>query len=102
MSVRRHWRDTMVTARSWTVGAGLGLGATNRSCKDENFAKRIFTKTEDMDKIVIDRVNEVARARGLAPSQIRLAWLFHKPVITAPIVGATKPNHLEVLLRRSQ
>ena len=48
-----------------------------------------------MDKIVIDRVNEVARARGLAPSQIALAWLFHKPVITAPIVGATKPNHLE-------
>jgi aryl-alcohol dehydrogenase-like predicted oxidoreductase len=63
--------------------------------KTDNFAKRIFSKTEDMDKIVIDRLIEVAEARQLPPSQIALAWLFHKPVVTAPIVGATKPHHLE-------
>ena len=63
--------------------------------KTDNFAKKIFSKTEDIDKVVIDRVNEVARERGLPPSQVALAWLFHKPVVTAPIVGATKPNHLE-------
>jgi aryl-alcohol dehydrogenase-like predicted oxidoreductase len=40
-------------------------------------------------------VDEVARARKLPPSQIALAWLLHKPVITSPIVGATKPHHLE-------
>ncbi len=63
--------------------------------KTDNFAKRLFTKTVDIDKPVIDRVNEVARLRNLPPSQIALAWLFHKPVVTSPIVGATKPNHLE-------
>jgi aryl-alcohol dehydrogenase-like predicted oxidoreductase len=63
--------------------------------KTDNFAKKIFAKTLDIDKPVIDRVNEIAHGRGLPPSQIALAWLLHKPVITSPIVGATKPHHLE-------
>ena len=63
--------------------------------KTDNFAKRLFDKTGDMDKPVIDRLNEIARTRKLSPSQIALAWLLHKPVVTSPIVGATKPNHLE-------
>jgi aryl-alcohol dehydrogenase-like predicted oxidoreductase len=63
--------------------------------KNDNFAKTLFGKTVDMDKPVIDRVNEVARERELPPSQIALAWLFHKPAVTSPIVGATKPHHLE-------
>ena len=54
-----------------------------------------FSKTGDLDKPAIDRVNEIARERNLPPSQISLAWLLYKPVITAPIVGATKPHHLE-------
>jgi aryl-alcohol dehydrogenase-like predicted oxidoreductase len=63
--------------------------------KTDNFAKTLYTKTVDIDKPVIDRVNEVARERGLPPSQIALAWLLHQPVVTSPIVGATKPQHLE-------
>ena len=38
---------------------------------------------------------EVAGERGLPPAQVALAWLLHKPGVTAPIVGATKPGHLE-------
>jgi aryl-alcohol dehydrogenase-like predicted oxidoreductase len=63
--------------------------------KSDNFAKKLFTKTADIDKPVIDRLNEVARARELPLSQVALAWLLHKPAITSPIVGATKPHHLE-------
>jgi aryl-alcohol dehydrogenase-like predicted oxidoreductase len=63
--------------------------------KSDNFAKILFTKTADIDKPVIDRANEVARERGVPPSQVALAWLFHKAAITSPIVGATKPHHLE-------
>ena len=48
-----------------------------------------------MDKPIVDRVNEVAAQRGVPPSQIALAWLLHKPAITAPIVGATKAQHLD-------
>lgn len=63
--------------------------------KTDNFAKTLYTKTVDIDKPVIDRVNEVAKGRGLPPSQIALAWLLHKPSVTSPIVGATKPHHLQ-------
>ena len=63
--------------------------------KTDGFANRLFTKTVDIDKPVIDRVNEVARARKLPPAQVALAWLLQKPAITSPIVGATKPHHLE-------
>jgi 1-deoxyxylulose-5-phosphate synthase len=45
--------------------------------------------------MVVDRVAEVAAARGVPRAQVALAWLLAKPVITAPIVGATKLNHLD-------
>ncbi len=51
--------------------------------------------TEEADKRVVNRVAEVAKARGVPRAQIALAWLLHKPVITAPIVGATKLEHLD-------
>jgi aryl-alcohol dehydrogenase-like predicted oxidoreductase len=37
----------------------------------------------------------VAAARGVPPAQVALAWLLHRPGVTAPIVGATKPGHIE-------
>ena len=51
--------------------------------------------TEEADKRVVNRVAEVAKARGVPQARIALAWLLHKPVITAPIVGATKLEHLD-------
>jgi aryl-alcohol dehydrogenase-like predicted oxidoreductase len=56
---------------------------------------RLFAKTQEADKKVVDRVAEIARARGTPRAQIALAWLLSKPVITAPIVGATKLHHLD-------
>ena len=49
----------------------------------------------DADYQVADRVSEVARQRGVAPAQLALAWLLQKPAVTAPIVGATKLEHLD-------
>jgi aryl-alcohol dehydrogenase-like predicted oxidoreductase len=51
---------------------------------------------------VIDRLGEVAAARGVAPAQVALAWLLGKPGVTAPIVGATKLAHLEDALAAEQ
>ena len=59
-----------------------------RTQTDKAF-ERLFSKTEDADKKVVDRVAEVAAG------QVALAWLLAKPVITAPIVGATKLHHLD-------
>jgi aryl-alcohol dehydrogenase (NADP+) len=49
----------------------------------------------DADYDVADRVVEVAQARGVAPAQVALAWLLHKPGVTAPIIGATKLEQLD-------
>src|SRR5260370_41462931 len=65
-----------------------------RTETDEAFG-RLFAKTEDADRRVVDRVAEVAASRGVPRAQIALAWLLAKPEITAPIVGATKLQHLD-------
>jgi 1-deoxyxylulose-5-phosphate synthase len=76
-------------ARPWTEQP-----QTERA-KNDQFAQRLYNKTVDIDKPIIDSVNELAKKRGIPPSQIALAWQFHKPVVTSPIIGATKPHHLD-------
>lgn len=76
-------------ARPWSNEA-----QTDRA-KTDNFGKNLYEKTMAIDRPVVDRVNELAGKRGVPPSQIALAWLLQKPVVTSPIVGATKPHHLE-------
>jgi len=66
-----------------------------RTETDEAFGRMFRNTTEEADKRVVNRVAEVAKARGVPRAQIALAWLLHKPVITAPIVGATKLEHLD-------
>src|ERR1700686_2020035 len=65
-----------------------------RTETDDAF-QTLFANTEDADKKVVDRVAEVAGSRGIPRAQGGLAWLSAKPVIPAPIVGATKLHHLE-------
>src|SRR5262252_4420142 len=67
---------------------------STRTETDEAFG-RLFAKTDEADRKVADRVAEVAKARGIPRAQVALAWLLSKPVITAPIVGATKLHHLD-------
>ena len=50
--------------------------------------------TPDVDFSVVDRAVEIAAERGVTSAQIALAWLLHKPGVTAPIVGATNVEHL--------
>ena len=79
-----------------------GLLAGNRTregdkrtkrAETDQFADFLYTQPSDFD--VADRVTSVAEARGLPPAQVALAWLMHKPGVTAPIVGATKQHHIE-------
>jgi aryl-alcohol dehydrogenase-like predicted oxidoreductase len=66
---------------------------TKRSASDA-FAKSMFSATLEHDRKVVEAVATLAAARGLPRAQIALAWLFHKKVVTAPIIGVTKPSHL--------
>jgi aryl-alcohol dehydrogenase-like predicted oxidoreductase len=56
----------------------------------------------DLDLPVIERAAEVAAERGVSSAQVALSWLLHKPGVTAPIVGATRPEHLEDALAAEQ
>jgi aryl-alcohol dehydrogenase-like predicted oxidoreductase len=64
---------------------------TLRAQTDE-VGKRLYTEE---DVRIAQRVSEVAEARGLPMAQVALAWILSKPVVTAPIIGATKPHHLD-------
>jgi aryl-alcohol dehydrogenase-like predicted oxidoreductase len=64
---------------------------TNRSASDE-FGATLYT---DDDGPIVDAVNAIAASRGVAPAQIALAWVLKNPVVTAPIIGATKARHLD-------
>jgi aryl-alcohol dehydrogenase-like predicted oxidoreductase len=75
-------------ARSWEAEA------TTRS-ESDGYAKNLYAKTAEVDKGVVERLAKVAGERGVPMAQVALAWLLTKPAITAPIVGATKPHHLE-------
>jgi aryl-alcohol dehydrogenase-like predicted oxidoreductase len=55
----------------------------------------MYAKAIDADHKVIERVAQVAGQHGVPRAQVALAWMLAKPVITAPIVGATKLQHLE-------
>ena len=67
--------------------------ATKRAQTDQ-FGNSMYSRTEESDRKVADRLGEVAERRGLPRAQVALAWMLGKPFITAPIVGATKPHHL--------
>jgi aryl-alcohol dehydrogenase (NADP+) len=64
--------------------------ATSRSETDE-FGSSLY---RDEDRRVVDQVAAVAEQRGVPRAQVALAWLLHQPVVTSPIVGVTKPQHL--------
>ena len=70
-------------------------GYSSMRTETDEAITRLFAKTHEADRKVVDRVAEVANARGIPRAQVALAWLLAKPVITAPIVGATKLYHLD-------
>jgi 1-deoxyxylulose-5-phosphate synthase len=72
--------------------AGNRKAGTERS-KQDDYAQKLYTR--EADNRVVDAVQDLAKERGVPPAQIALAWLLHKPGVTAPIIGASKPNHLE-------
>ncbi|MFD2831221.1 aldo/keto reductase [Corticicoccus populi] len=67
---------------------------TKRSETDE-VQKSKYDTTADTDKVIVERVAEIAGKRNVSRAQISLAWLLHKEPVTAPIIGATKMSHLE-------
>jgi len=92
--------DQGVAVIPWSPLA-RGVLAGSRTRAGENRTTRSGTDPVldalycEADFDVVDRVGEVAAERGVPQAQVALAWLLHRPGVTAPIVGATKLGHLE-------
>ena len=61
--------------------------------KTDAFGKMLYTREDDL--AIAQRVSDVAEKRGIPMAQVALAWMLSKPFITAPIIGATRLEHLE-------
>jgi aryl-alcohol dehydrogenase-like predicted oxidoreductase len=67
---------------------------TARTRTDE-YGNKMYAATVDGDRKIVEQVALIAAARGVPRAQVALAWLAQKPFVTAPIVGASKPQHLD-------
>jgi 1-deoxyxylulose-5-phosphate synthase len=77
-------------ARPWKAeGTARSTGISDA------FGSTLYEATEEGDRKTVDALQAVASERGLPMAQIALAWHFTKPCVTAPIIGATKPQHLD-------
>jgi len=61
----------------------------------DTYGNRLFAGSAESDRKVVERVGAIATARGVPRAQVALAWVLQKSVVTAPIVGASKPQHLD-------
>jgi aryl-alcohol dehydrogenase (NADP+) len=72
--------------------AGRKPGEATIRAKTDDLKKSYY---KESDYVVVERVEEVATARGVKPAQVALAWMFTKPVVSAPIIGASKMYQLD-------
>jgi 1-deoxyxylulose-5-phosphate synthase len=79
-------------ARGYLAGNRGTGGGTVRAQTDE-IAQRFYT--HESDQAVLARVTEIARRRGVSNAQVALAWLVRQPGVVAPLIGATKPHHID-------
>lgn len=93
-------RDQKIAVIPWSpLARGLLTGRRTKERKEtlraqtDEYGKKLYQKDSDFD--IVNLVSEIATAKGLPPAQIALAWVLSKPDITAPIIGASKPGHLE-------
>lgn len=68
--------------------------STNRGATDE-ISKSMYAATAAADKAVVERLGELSVRRNIPRAQLALAWLLHQSAVTSPIIGTTKPHHLD-------
>jgi aryl-alcohol dehydrogenase (NADP+) len=77
-------------------GDATAEGAATTRAKSDDYAHRLYYREDDF--AIVDRVVALAGRRGVAPAQVALAWLLRQDGVTAPIVGATRMEHLDQAL----
>ncbi|MEI6276710.1 MAG: aldo/keto reductase [Prolixibacteraceae bacterium] len=92
--------DQKIAVIPWSpLARGLLTGKRSKErnetlrAQTDEFGKKLYQADSDFE--IIARLSEIATQRGLPEARIALAWMLSKPAITAPIIGASKPGHLE-------
>ena len=80
-------------ARGWLARKPLSEQNETMRAQADAVTKQRYDREDNVT--IVQRVSELAEARGLPMAQVALAWMLAKPIVTAPIIGATKPHHLE-------
>jgi aryl-alcohol dehydrogenase-like predicted oxidoreductase len=92
-------RDQQIAVIPWSPLARGRLtrdwDASSSRMETDEVGKRLYAVAEAADRQVVERVAQIAEQRGIPRAQVALAWVAQKPGITAPIVGASKPHHLD-------
>jgi aryl-alcohol dehydrogenase-like predicted oxidoreductase len=108
---REEEREMMGLCQAEGIGvipwSPLARGRLARSTKAEGtkrletdlFGKSMYGGTEEADRKVIDKLTELSAGRNLPQATVALAWMLAKPYVDSPIVGATKPHHLDDAVR---
>ena len=103
---REEEREMMPLCEAEKVGvipwSPLARGRLTRDWDDssyrketDEYGKSLYERTADTDRVIVERVAALAVKRSLPRAQIALAWVLQKSFVTAPIIGASKPNHLD-------
>ncbi len=66
-------------------------GEKSARSETDEFGRQLYS---DEDRPIVDRLTEIAEERGVSRAQVALAWVVRHPAVSAPIVGATRPEHL--------
>ncbi|QKJ86154.1 Aldo/keto reductase [Paramixta manurensis] len=74
---------------------------TARSVSDE-FGKTLYSQSEDNDAAIAQRVETIAKDKGVSRAQVALAWMLTKPAVTAPIIGASRAEQLDDLVKATE
>lgn len=93
-------RDQQIGVIPWSPLARGRLtrpwnGQGTKRLEMDAFGKTVYGKSADIDQEIIERVTSLANKRNLPQAQIALAWLLHQPIVTSPIIGATKLHQLD-------
>ncbi|UAK23129.1 aldo/keto reductase [Sphingomonas nostoxanthinifaciens] len=92
-------RDQGVGLMPWSPMArgrlARPVGEQTKRSETDAFGKTLFAATEEADNAVVSAVGAIANARNVPMAQVALAWVLAKPGVSAPIVGASKPHHID-------
>ncbi len=83
-------------ARGFLTGTRQRSGGSTQRSQVDGFAKSLYYSEDDF--VIADTVAGVAKQKGVSPAQVACAWVLQAPGVTAPIIGATKPQHLKELI----